>query len=73
VGRVVDEWMSGQVPSVDVDEANIAGYTRVQRTVAQVQARAREGFNKMYGIVHRPRSGSSGRPVRVSPGLRPGA
>jgi glycine cleavage system aminomethyltransferase T len=32
-----------------------------------VQARAREGFNKMYGIVHPAEQWESGRPVRVSP------
>ena len=67
VGRVVAEWMSGQVPSVDVDEANIARFYPSQRTVAHVQARAREGFNKMYGIVHPAEQWESGRPVRVSP------
>ena len=59
--------MSGQVPSVDVDEANIARFYPSQRTVAHVQARAREGFNKMYGIVHPAEQWESGRPVRVSP------
>ena len=67
VGRAVAEWMSGQVPSVDVDEANIARFYPSQRTVAHVQARAREGFNKMYGIVHPAEQWESGRPVRVSP------
>ncbi len=67
VGRVVAEWMSGQVPSVDVDEASIARFYPCQRTVAHVRARAREGFNKMYGIVHPAEQWESGRPVRVSP------
>jgi glycine cleavage system aminomethyltransferase T/glycine/D-amino acid oxidase-like deaminating enzyme len=67
VGRVVAEWMSGQVPSVDVDEASIARFYPSQRTAAHVQARAREGFNKMYGIVHPAEQWESDRPVRVSP------
>jgi glycine cleavage system aminomethyltransferase T/glycine/D-amino acid oxidase-like deaminating enzyme len=67
VGRAVAEWMSGQVPSVDVDEASIARFYPSQRTAAHVQARAREGFNKMYGIVHPAEQWESGRPVRVSP------
>src|SRR5580698_564824 len=54
-------------PAVDVDEANIARFYPSQRTVAHVQARAREGFNKMYGIVHPAEQWESGRPVRVSP------
>ena len=67
VGRAVAEWMSGRVPTVDVDEANIARFYPCQRTVAHVEARAREGFNKMYGIVHPAEQWASGRPVRVSP------
>ena len=67
VGRAVAEWMSGQEPEIDVQEADIARFYPCQRTVAHVQARAREGFNKMYGIVHPGEQWESGRPVRVSP------
>ncbi|HEY9244870.1 MAG TPA: FAD-dependent oxidoreductase [Streptosporangiaceae bacterium] len=67
VGRAVAEWMSGQVPTVDVDEANIARFYPAQRTAEHVRARAREGFNKMYGIVHPAEQWESGRPSRVSP------
>src|SRR5580698_3471604 len=49
IGRAVAEWMSGQVPSVDVDEANIARFYPSQRTVAHVQARAREGLTRCTG------------------------
>src|SRR5580698_3118096 len=51
-GRAVAELMSGRVPTVDVHEADAARFYPYQRTVAHVRARAREGFNKMYGIVH---------------------
>ena len=67
VGRAVAEWMTGQVPAVDVDEAAIARFYPCQRTTAHIEARAREGFNKMYGIVHPAEQWESGRPVRVSP------
>ncbi len=67
VGRAVAEWMSGQVPGIDIHEADIARFYPCQRTVAHVRARAREGFNKMYGIVHPAEQWESGRPVRVSP------
>src|SRR5579863_7857989 len=66
VGRAVAEWMSGQVPTVDIDEANIARFYPAQRTTEHVRARAREGFNKMYGIVHPAEQWESGR-SRVSP------
>jgi glycine cleavage system aminomethyltransferase T/glycine/D-amino acid oxidase-like deaminating enzyme len=66
-GRAVAELMSGQVPTFDVHEADVARSYPCQLTVAHVTARAREGFNKMYGIVHPAEQWESGRPVRVSP------
>jgi glycine cleavage system aminomethyltransferase T/glycine/D-amino acid oxidase-like deaminating enzyme len=66
-GRAVAELMSGRVPAVDVHEADAARFYPHQRTVAHVRARAREGFNKMYGIVHPAEQWESNRPVRVSP------
>jgi glycine cleavage system aminomethyltransferase T/glycine/D-amino acid oxidase-like deaminating enzyme len=67
IGRVVAEWMSGQVLAIDVHQADVARFYPCQRTVAHVRARAAEGFNKMYGIVHPAEQWQSGRPVRVSP------
>ena len=66
-GRAVAEWMSGVTPEIDVHEADIARFYPHQRTTAHVTARAREGFNKMYGIVHPAEQWQSGRPVRVGP------
>src|SRR5499425_197026 len=66
-GRAVAELMSGRVPTIDVFEADVARFYPCQRTVAHVEDRAREGFNKMYGIVHPAEQWESGRPVRVSP------
>src|SRR5271165_3451834 len=66
-GRAVAELMSGQVPTVDVHEADAARCYPFQATAAHVRGRAREGFNKMYGIVHPAEQWESGRPVRVSP------
>ena len=67
VGRAVAEWMSGQAPGIDVFEADVARFYPAQQTVTHVVNRAREGFNKMYGIVHPAEQWESGRPVRLSP------
>src|SRR5258708_12027152 len=67
VGRVVAEWMSGQVPGIDVHEADVARFYPCQRTVAHVRARAREGVNKMYGTVHPPEQSESAPPPPVRP------
>ena len=67
IGRAVAEWMSGVTPEIDIHEAEISRFYPHQRTTAHVTARAAEGFNKMYGIVHPNEQWESGRPVRVSP------
>jgi glycine cleavage system aminomethyltransferase T/glycine/D-amino acid oxidase-like deaminating enzyme len=67
IGRAVAEWMTGKVPGIDIHEADVARFYPHQRTTAHVTARAREGFNKMYGIVHPAEQWESGRPLRLSP------
>jgi glycine cleavage system aminomethyltransferase T/glycine/D-amino acid oxidase-like deaminating enzyme len=67
IGRAVAEWMSGGTPEIDIHESDISRFYGHQRTTAHVTARAREGFNKMYGIVHPAEQWESGRPVRLSP------
>src|SRR5260370_31651411 len=69
-GRAVAELMSGRVPTVDVHEADAARLYPHQQTVEHVRARAREGFNKMYGIGHPAEQWESGRPVRVGPAYK---
>ena len=67
IGRAVAEWMSGQVPDIDIHESDIARFYSHQKTTAHITARAREGFNKMYGIVHPAEQWESGRPLRLGP------
>jgi glycine cleavage system aminomethyltransferase T/glycine/D-amino acid oxidase-like deaminating enzyme len=67
IARAVAEWMNGDVPEIDLHEADIARFYPHQRTGEHVTARAREGFNKMYGIVHPAEQWESGRPTRRSP------
>src|SRR5579859_6246182 len=66
-GRAVAELMSGRVPTVDVHHADAARFYPFQQSTEHVRGRAREAFNKMYGIVHPAEQWESGRPVRVSP------
>ncbi|MGB9111584.1 MAG: FAD-dependent oxidoreductase [Acidimicrobiales bacterium] len=67
IARAVAEWMSGHAPETDIHEADIARFYDAQKTRAHVAARAAEGFNKIYGIVHPMEQWESDRPVRVSP------
>jgi glycine cleavage system aminomethyltransferase T/glycine/D-amino acid oxidase-like deaminating enzyme len=66
-GRAVAELMSGRAPTVDVHEADAARFWPAQVTRTHVRARAREAFNKMYGIVHPAEQWQSDRPLRLSP------
>src|SRR6266705_14126 len=67
IGREAAEQMTGGTPEIDIHEADISRFHDHQRTTAHVTARAREGFNKMYGIVHPAEQWESGRPLRLSP------
>jgi glycine cleavage system aminomethyltransferase T/glycine/D-amino acid oxidase-like deaminating enzyme len=66
-GRAVAELMSGQVPTVDVHEADVARFYLSSRTAGFARARAAEAFNKMYGIVHPAEQYESLRPLRTGP------
>ena len=67
ISKAVAEQMTGTVPEIDIHEADISRFWGHQRTTAHVIGRAREAFNKMYGIVHPAEQWESGRPLRVSP------
>ncbi|MFW6091738.1 MAG: FAD-dependent oxidoreductase, partial [Actinomycetota bacterium] len=67
VGRMMAEWMTEGAPEIDLHGADIARFYPHQRTRHHVRARASEGFNKTYGIVHPREQWLSNRPQRVSP------
>jgi glycine cleavage system aminomethyltransferase T/glycine/D-amino acid oxidase-like deaminating enzyme len=67
VGRLIAEWMTEGAPEIDPAAADIARFAPHERTRAHVRARAAEGFNKTYGIVHPREQWSSDRGARRSP------
>jgi glycine cleavage system aminomethyltransferase T/glycine/D-amino acid oxidase-like deaminating enzyme len=67
VGRAVAEWMVEGEPEIDLQASDIARFYEHQKSVAHVRARAAEGFNKTYGIVHPAEQWASNRGVRLSP------
>jgi glycine cleavage system aminomethyltransferase T/glycine/D-amino acid oxidase-like deaminating enzyme len=67
VAKTVAEWMTGEEPEIDAHGSDIARFYEHHRTRAHVRARAGEGFNKTYGIVHPAEQWASNRDVRVSP------
>jgi glycine cleavage system aminomethyltransferase T/glycine/D-amino acid oxidase-like deaminating enzyme len=66
-GKTVAELIVNGESEIDVYESNIARAYGCQRTKTHVVARASEGFNKMYGIVHPAEQWESNRGVRRSP------
>ena len=67
VGKAVAEWMTHGESEIDLQSSDIARFYAHQRTRAHVRARAAEGFNKTYGIVHPSEQWESNRNVRLSP------
>ncbi len=67
VGRMLAGWMTDGVAEIDLHAADIARFAPHRRTPAHVRARASEGFNKTYGIVHPREQWTSERGRRLSP------
>ncbi len=67
IGKSVAEWMVHGQPEIDLQSSDIARFYEHQKTATHVKARAAEGFNKTYGIVHPSEQWESNRNVRLSP------
>jgi glycine cleavage system aminomethyltransferase T/glycine/D-amino acid oxidase-like deaminating enzyme len=67
VGKSVAEWMTRGEPEIDLQSSDIARFYEHQKSKKHVRARAAEGFNKTYGIVHPAEQWDSNRDVRLSP------
>src|SRR3954465_5422479 len=67
VGRAVAQWMVEGESEIDLQSSDIARFYDEQKRIENVQARASEGFNKTYGIVHPAEQWGSNRDVRRSP------
>jgi glycine cleavage system aminomethyltransferase T/glycine/D-amino acid oxidase-like deaminating enzyme len=66
-GKAMAEWMVHGESEIDLHSSDIARFHEHQRTRAHVRARAAEGFNKTYGIVHPSEQWASNRDVRLAP------
>ncbi|TMF01436.1 MAG: FAD-dependent oxidoreductase [Chloroflexi bacterium] len=66
-GKTLAEWMVHGESEIDVHASDAARFHEHQKTRAHVRARAAEGFNKTYGIVHPAEQWASNRNVRLAP------
>jgi glycine cleavage system aminomethyltransferase T/glycine/D-amino acid oxidase-like deaminating enzyme len=67
VGKAVAEWMTHGESEIDLQSSDIARFYDEQKELENIEARASEGFNKTYGIVHPAEQWASNRDVRRSP------
>jgi glycine cleavage system aminomethyltransferase T/glycine/D-amino acid oxidase-like deaminating enzyme len=67
VGKSLAEWMVHGESEIDLHSSDVARFHEHQKTRFHVKARAAEGFNKTYGIVHPLEQWESNRPLRLSP------
>jgi glycine cleavage system aminomethyltransferase T/glycine/D-amino acid oxidase-like deaminating enzyme len=67
IARTLAEWMTDGAPEIDPHGSDIARFYDHHRTPAHIRARAAEGFNKTYGIVHPMEQWASNRDVRLTP------
>src|SRR5947207_11738967 len=66
-GKSVAEWMIHGESEIDLHSSDIARFHEHQKTSTHVRARAAEGFNKTYGIVHPSEQWASNRNIRLAP------
>src|SRR3954447_9595337 len=59
--------MTNGEPEIDPHGSDIARFYEHHRTEQHIRARASEGFNKTYGIVHPMEQWESNRPIKLSP------
>ena len=67
IARTVAEWMTDGNPEIDPHGSDIARFYDHHKTATHIRARAQEGFNKTYGIVHPMEQWASNRDVRLTP------
>src|SRR5438876_927589 len=66
-GKALAEWMVHGESEIDLHSSDIARFHEHQKTRAHVRARAAEGFNKTYGIVHPSEQWATNRNIRLAP------
>jgi glycine cleavage system aminomethyltransferase T/glycine/D-amino acid oxidase-like deaminating enzyme len=67
IARSLVAWMTDGSPEIDLHASDIARFYDYARSKTHVNARAAEGYNRTYGIVHPQEQWLSNRNVRLSP------
>jgi glycine cleavage system aminomethyltransferase T/glycine/D-amino acid oxidase-like deaminating enzyme len=67
VGRVMAEWISSGVPSIDLAGCDIHRFEPFAHSPAYVEARSSQSFQEVYDIIHPQQPMEEPRPLRTSP------
>jgi glycine cleavage system aminomethyltransferase T/glycine/D-amino acid oxidase-like deaminating enzyme len=67
IARALAAWMTTGSPEIDLHASDIARFYEYARSKTHIHARASEGYNRTYGIVHPQEQWLSNRDVRLSP------
>jgi glycine cleavage system aminomethyltransferase T/glycine/D-amino acid oxidase-like deaminating enzyme len=67
IAQALVAWMTDGSPEIDLHASDVARFYDHARSKAHIHARAVEGYNKTYGIVHPQEQWLSNRDVRLSP------
>jgi glycine cleavage system aminomethyltransferase T/glycine/D-amino acid oxidase-like deaminating enzyme len=67
VGRVMAEWISSGVPSIDIAGADVHRFEPYSSSPAYILARSAQSFREVYDIIHPEQPMEEPRPLRVSP------
>ena len=67
VGKVMAEWITSGVPSVDLAGADIHRFEKWAMSPAYVKARSSQSFQEVYDIIHPQQPMEDPRPLRASP------
>ncbi len=66
-GRMISEWMTDGVPSIDPSGLDVHRFDKHQRSPAYVLARSSQSFQEVYDIIHPLQPMDEPRPLRTSP------
>jgi glycine cleavage system aminomethyltransferase T/glycine/D-amino acid oxidase-like deaminating enzyme len=67
VGRVMAEWITTGVPSIDLAGADVHRFEKWALSPAYVKARSSQSFQEVYDIIHPQQPMEEPRPLRTSP------
>ena len=67
VGKVMAEWITDGVPSIDISGADVHRFEPYALSPSYVLARSAQSFREVYDIIHPQQPMEEPRPLRTSP------